>query len=489
MQTNKSASLNAAMNTPSSLQDSIEELQDALACCNCSSGSPLATTLHEVLSQIANSFSSEDAVIMCNAVANSLAAVMVRNAPAAQASLQQPQQRVDNGMLQYVHQELERQQQYQDLQRQHAQLDYELEMLQAQQNLQRRRMQQELHRQHAQVPAQSVSTGMLDAAYAIATHAAQEAAASWNLQHQQARSTLQQEASGWHGGGGAYAASTQGSLPWHQPHDQAFFQSSREGRHPQVPDRLSHSYGFEGLPLPPHLPSSLASSQMYGTRQQTRSFNGVPPAERHNEANTPSTTQSLPEVSAGKGGGRGNRGKGSAHIKEVSNQRGTAAGARGEQRAEQGAANCMGNESNKRSVSAANKYQQELAAVNNSNKSLRDHLEGLHGTDSQRVVLVRKINRLRFESAQILEEHFTRYGEVETVLVSHSHAKSRKPRVRPSGLGFVVMKTAEGAQAVLADGPELKIQAAPDENAVTINVQSFEEDAKPNMEDMCDNEA
>jgi hypothetical protein len=105
-------------------------------------------------------------------------------------------------------------------------------------------------------------------------------------------------------------------------------------------------------------------------------------------------------------------------------------------------------------------------------RSLRSNLEVLCSLDSRCIVQCRKINRLGFESAQVLEEQLSRYGKVSRVLVSHCYAKARNNHYRPSSLGFVVMSEPEEAEAILANGPELPIWHAVGGN-VTIHVQSF----------------
>jgi len=88
--------------------------------------------------------------------------------------------------------------------------------------------------------------------------------------------------------------------------------------------------------------------------------------------------------------------------------------------------------------------------------TLRAHLQQLQTKDPERVFIVRKINRLGFDSPAILRELFERQGPVEDVLVAHSHVKcpnrNSAARLRPSGLGFVVMVHAEDARAILAQG-------------------------------------
>lgn len=112
---------------------------------------------------------------------------------------------------------------------------------------------------------------------------------------------------------------------------------------------------------------------------------------------------------------------------------------------------------------------------------LRTHLQDLQKVASSRVLLVRRINRLGFESAVVLTKHYSRYGCVDRVLVSHSHVKSQKrglpARLRPSGLGFIVMSTEEEVQAILREGPEQVIKMSTTAGAqqeVVIRVQSFE---------------
>jgi hypothetical protein len=108
-------------------------------------------------------------------------------------------------------------------------------------------------------------------------------------------------------------------------------------------------------------------------------------------------------------------------------------------------------------------------------RSLRANLEILQSIDSNRIVQVRKINRLGFESAQVLEEYFSRYGQVDYVLVSHCYAKARNLRFRPSGLGFVVMSAVVEVQKILADGPEMHIDREVEGSPtnITIQVQAF----------------
>merc|ERR1719281_1964562 len=93
--------------------------------------------------------------------------------------------------------------------------------------------------------------------------------------------------------------------------------------------------------------------------------------------------------------------------------------------------------------------------------SLRQDLELLRQRQPERVIIVRRIKKLGFESPQLLDMHFSQYGEVKELLVAHSHIKpsAKRPngRVRPAALGFVVMADEEGAQNAFKAGEEQMI--------------------------------
>jgi hypothetical protein len=88
--------------------------------------------------------------------------------------------------------------------------------------------------------------------------------------------------------------------------------------------------------------------------------------------------------------------------------------------------------------------------------TLRSHLRALQEVDSRRVVQVRKISKLGFQSGAALERHYSAFGKVECVRVAFSHVKPQSTglavRIRPSGLGFVVMSSIEEAEAILRAG-------------------------------------
>lgn len=104
--------------------------------------------------------------------------------------------------------------------------------------------------------------------------------------------------------------------------------------------------------------------------------------------------------------------------------------------------------------------------------SLRQDLEILRRTQPEKVLIVRKIKKLGFESPQMLKQHFGQYGLVKEILVAHSHVKPtpKRPngRVRPAALGFVIMACPEGAKKALEAGVMQEVSGHP------IELQSFE---------------
>mmetsp|Transcript_35818 Transcript_35818/g.66782 ORF Transcript_35818/g.66782 Transcript_35818/m.66782 type:complete len:587 (+) Transcript_35818:103-1863(+) len=133
----------------------------------------------------------------------------------------------------------------------------------------------------------------------------------------------------------------------------------------------------------------------------------------------------------------------------------------------------------------ASRKNRPVPPVGIEEETLRTHLRELQKVEPEQVVLVRKINRLGFESPAALRAHYSKYGKVERVLVAHSHVKSQNrrfaARLRPSGLGFVVMSKKEEADAILAEGPEQVVAGGPDHAGAAIRVQRFQrrsEDAK-----------
>jgi hypothetical protein len=94
--------------------------------------------------------------------------------------------------------------------------------------------------------------------------------------------------------------------------------------------------------------------------------------------------------------------------------------------------------------------------------TLRSNLRKMAEIDAERVFMVRKINKLGLGSAQLLKAHFSQFGVVENVFVTHSLDKRKgdqdgphsKPSVRPAGIGFVVMEKEENVRAAFHTGLE-----------------------------------
>jgi len=116
--------------------------------------------------------------------------------------------------------------------------------------------------------------------------------------------------------------------------------------------------------------------------------------------------------------------------------------------------------------------------------SLRDDLERLKEHDAQQCLIVRRIKRLGLGSPDILRKHFSSFGGVKEMLISHSFekksAKCRADRVRPAALGFVIMDSVEGAQAALRAGPTIMI------GDVDVEVKIFESLEQLQQRDVAD---
>merc|ERR1740138_565311 len=83
------------------------------------------------------------------------------------------------------------------------------------------------------------------------------------------------------------------------------------------------------------------------------------------------------------------------------------------------------------------------------------HLNELQQEDPGKILIVRKINRLGFDSAEKLKAHFEQYGHVEKVRLSNAHAKQPgnfRSRVRPSGIAFLLFKDSQDATRALEAG-------------------------------------
>lgn len=104
-------------------------------------------------------------------------------------------------------------------------------------------------------------------------------------------------------------------------------------------------------------------------------------------------------------------------------------------------------------------------------ETMKAQLQALQLEDPATIFIARRINKLGFASAELLQMYFDNYGPVKGIYVSHSRVKSlqangdrRLPdsqwRLRAAALGFVVMQDASATARILADGPEHVINGA-----------------------------
>jgi len=104
---------------------------------------------------------------------------------------------------------------------------------------------------------------------------------------------------------------------------------------------------------------------------------------------------------------------------------------------------------------------------------MASHLERLDLQDPRKVITVKKIHKLGFQAGEILREYFEQSGPVEEVLLSNVPADCEMPtrrsgaRVRPSGLGWILMRNPEDAIRALGLGDEQDIKGA------AVRVQAF----------------
>lgn len=115
--------------------------------------------------------------------------------------------------------------------------------------------------------------------------------------------------------------------------------------------------------------------------------------------------------------------------------------------------------------------------------TMKAQLQALQNEDPSHVFIARRINKLGFSSADQLRVHFSQYGEVKNVYVSHSRVKSLKTlgryrnleespgqshwRLRAAALGFIVMASAEATSRIINGGPEHQV------NGVIVRVNAF----------------
>jgi hypothetical protein len=97
---------------------------------------------------------------------------------------------------------------------------------------------------------------------------------------------------------------------------------------------------------------------------------------------------------------------------------------------------------------------------------LASNLTKVDGEDPNCVVMVHRVHRLGFESAEILRRHCEKFGRVLKVLLSNEHDKDHddhenlRLRVRPSSIAIILMCDADGATAVINAGDVQEIEGA-----------------------------
>jgi hypothetical protein len=122
--------------------------------------------------------------------------------------------------------------------------------------------------------------------------------------------------------------------------------------------------------------------------------------------------------------------------------------------------------------------------------TMKAQLQAIRNENLSSVFIARHINKLGFSSADVLRSYFSRFGPVRDVLVAHSRVKDFRQtgnsRVRPAGLGFVIMESPADSAKIMKDGPDYLIYG------VTVKVQEFriqdsavDDDHKPELQ-QCD---
>mmetsp|Transcript_89749 Transcript_89749/g.253077 ORF Transcript_89749/g.253077 Transcript_89749/m.253077 type:complete len:269 (-) Transcript_89749:5-811(-) len=93
--------------------------------------------------------------------------------------------------------------------------------------------------------------------------------------------------------------------------------------------------------------------------------------------------------------------------------------------------------------------------------TMKAQLVALQQEDPATVFIVRRINKLGFQSPEYLKSYFESFGPVKQVHVSHSRVKANRQtggdrsdafwRQRPAALGFVVMESPSDTSRILED--------------------------------------
>eukprot|EP00443_Scrippsiella_acuminata_P085706 CAMPEP_0115426604 /NCGR_PEP_ID=MMETSP0271-20121206/29001_1 /TAXON_ID=71861 /ORGANISM="Scrippsiella trochoidea, Strain CCMP3099" /LENGTH=366 /DNA_ID=CAMNT_0002851579 /DNA_START=72 /DNA_END=1175 /DNA_ORIENTATION=- len=105
-----------------------------------------------------------------------------------------------------------------------------------------------------------------------------------------------------------------------------------------------------------------------------------------------------------------------------------------------------------------------------------EYLEELRSEDPARVLIVRGLGGLGFQSQEILQAYFSSFGEVARVLIPHPLVTSKTDghqRVRPARMGFVVMGSHSGVDLALAAGTEQQLHTS------RLRLQRFERKERP----------
>jgi hypothetical protein len=116
--------------------------------------------------------------------------------------------------------------------------------------------------------------------------------------------------------------------------------------------------------------------------------------------------------------------------------------------------------------------------------TMRSNLQKLATIDSKRVFMVKKISKLGLNSSEMLKRHFSKFGVVEHVFVTHSVVKTaqsglnnsvdqedpqeNRQRLRPACSGFIVMEKADDVVKIFKEGLEPTI------SGVSIFVATYE---------------
>jgi len=89
--------------------------------------------------------------------------------------------------------------------------------------------------------------------------------------------------------------------------------------------------------------------------------------------------------------------------------------------------------------------------------TMKEQLRLLQLEEPQTVFIVRHVNAIGFNSAEVVRKHFAQFGEIKDVHVSHSRAKSARVKgddtatckKRPAAVAFVVMQFVDDALKAL----------------------------------------